>query len=266
MIYFPTCKINLGLHILEKRSDGYHEIETTMLEIPYTDVLEVIVSEEDRFSSSGQEIPGDNNSCVAALKLLRKDFEFHPMQIHLHKELPTGAGLGGGSADSTFTLKAINEIAQLNLTESQLEKYAAQLGSDNAFFVKGGFQLGKGRGELLSELTNSLKGYYIYVLNIGLHVSTAEAYAKVIPNSNRNELSELVQMPISTWKNNLVNDFELSVFEKYPELSEIKEKLYEEGAIYAAMSGSGSTLFGIFAEEKKIEWDRPLLVDKWLKL
>lgn len=266
MIYFPTCKINLGLHILEKRSDGYHEIETTMLEIPYTDVLEVVKSEGDTFTSSGQEIPGNDNSCVAALKLLRNDFEFPQLHIHLHKELPTGAGLGGGSADSTFTLKAINEIAQLNLTDKQLEFYASQLGSDNAFFVSGGFQLGKGRGEQMSILSHSLEGYYIYLINTGLHVSTAEAYAKVVPNNDRESLAELIKQPIEFWKQNLVNDFEISVFESYPELKEIKERLYREDAIYAAMSGSGSTLFGIFSEKKTIEWKENLLLNKWVEI
>ncbi|MES2555849.1 MAG: 4-(cytidine 5'-diphospho)-2-C-methyl-D-erythritol kinase [Bacteroidota bacterium] len=265
MIYFPSCKINLGLHILRKRNDGYHEIETGMLEIPFRDILEIVPSDAFRFTSSGIEIPGTDNSCVAAYNLLKRDFDLSPVQIHLHKMVPMGGGLGGGSSDSTATLKGLNELFGLKLSIETLRKYAAQLGSDNAFFVEGGLQLAKGRGEELQSLAITLPKWHICVVNLGIHVPTTTAYAQITPNEHRTSLSEILKQPVSSWKNELVNDFESSVFAQHPELQTIKTDLYKAGAIYAAMSGSGSTLFGLFEEKpEQISWSHVPVYEVWV--
>lgn len=265
MIVFPSCKINLGLHILRKRNDGFHELETGMLEIPFRDILEIVPAEAFRFTVSGIEIPGNGNSCVAAYELLKRDFDLAPVHIHLHKTIPMGGGLGGGSSDSTATLKGLNELFQLQLSVDRLKNYAAQLGSDNAFFVEGGLQLAKGRGEALEPLAISLPDWKIGVVNLGIHVPTSTAYAQVTPNEQRTPLSEILQQPVSTWKDALVNDFEPSVFAQHPELQTLKTDLYRAGAIYAAMSGSGSTLFGLFEEKpEQILWSQKPVYEVWV--
>ena len=236
-----------------------------MLEIPFQDVLEIVPSDTFRFSSSGIEIPGTSNSCIEAFNLLKRDFELEPVHIHLHKTVPMGGGLGGGSADSTTTLKGLNELFQLQLSIDQLKSYAAQLGSDNAFFVEGGFQLAKGRGELVQPLSISLPRFHICIINLGIHVSTATAYAHVTPYEDRLSLSEVLNQPVSTWKTTLVNDFEPSVFAQHPELATVKNELYQAGAVYAAMSGSGSTLFGLFEEKpQEISWTQKLVYEVWV--
>jgi 4-diphosphocytidyl-2-C-methyl-D-erythritol kinase len=265
MIVFPSCKINLGLHILRKRNDGFHELETGMLEIPFRDILEIVPSDSFRFTTSGIEIPGNGNSCVDAYHLLKHDFDLAPVHIHLHKAVPMGGGLGGGSADSTFTLKALNELFQLQLSVEALKNNAAQLGSDNAFFVEGGLQLAKGRGEVLEPLSIDLPNWKICVVNLGIHVPTATAYAKVTPNADRTPLSEILQQPVSTWKTDLINDFEPSVFAQHPELQTLKNDLYHAGAMYAAMSGSGSTLFGLFDKKPdEISWSQQPVYEVWV--
>jgi 4-diphosphocytidyl-2-C-methyl-D-erythritol kinase len=271
MIYFPPCKINLGLHILSRRDDGYHEIESGMLEIPFRDLLEIIPSEESAFTSSGLEIPGTGNSCIAAYELLRKDFGLPNVRMHLHKIVPMGGGLGGGSSDSAWTLKALNEQFALGLSAAQLEYYAAQLGSDNPFFIKGGLQLATGRGEVLEPLDIPLpvpvrRGVWqICLVNLGIHVPTKDAYRHVTPQADRRPLKEILQLPIGEWKNGLVNDFEASVFLQHPQLKTIKEDLYRAGAVYAAMSGSGSTLFGLFEEKPSVvQWTYDPLFETWV--
>ena len=267
MIYFPSCKINLGLQILHKRTDGYHELETGMLEIPFRDILEILPSDTFRFTSSGLSIPGEGNSCIAAYELLREQCDLPPVHIHLHKIVPMGGGLGGGSSDSTFTLKGLNELFQLKMTPVDLENCAAKLGSDNAFFVRGGLQLATGRGEILSPLTVSPATYQLCILNIGIHVSTKEAYSHVIPNADRAPLSSILQQSAQTWKSQLVNDFEASVFRLHPVLETVKAELYREGAVYAAMSGSGSTLFGLFEQKpERINWSVPPVYEKWVSV
>ncbi len=265
MIYFPSCKINLGLHILRKRDDGYHEIETGMLEIPFRDILEIVPSDSFRFTTSGIEIPGNGNSCVDAYNLLQRDFGLAPVHVHLHKLVPMGGGLGGGSSDSTATLKGLNELFRLGLSVEQLKNYASQLGSDNAFFVEGGLQLAKGRGEQLEPLTISLPHFRICIVNLGIHVPTSTAYARVTPNEHRTPLSAILQRPVSTWKEMLVNDFEPSVFTQHPVLESAKSDLYRSGAVYAAMSGSGSTLFGLFKEKPaEIVWSNAPFYEVWV--
>ena len=251
MILFPPAKINLGLHILFKREDGFHELETVMTPIPFTDILEILLANSFEFQQSGIPIPGDTSSnlCVKAYELMKNEYKIPPIFIHLKKIIPMGGGLGGGSADAVYVLTGINSLFNLNLSDSTLEELASRLGSDCPFFVKNSTQVAKGRGEILSPIELDLKGYFLKIINIGVHVGTKEAYSGAQFSTSSKTVSEIVSQPISTWKNELTNDFEKTVFSIYPELNQVKENLYTEGAIYAAMSGSGSTMFGIFKKK-----------------
>jgi len=253
MISFPHCKINLGLNILVKRPDGYHEIETCFYPIPWTDILEIIPSEHLEFTSSGIAIPGrpEENLCLKAYHLLRKDFELSPVKIHLHKIIPMGAGLGGGSSDAAFTLRLLNTIFELKISEEAMKQYASRLGSDCSFFVKDTPQVGTGRGEILNPIQFNLKEKFIVIIIPPIHVSTAEAYAGVKPAMSSN-IMDIITRDISSWRNLLKNDFEESVFRNHLQIKSIKEKLYQRNAVYASMSGSGSAVYGIF--EKEIHW------------
>lgn len=253
MISFPGCKINLGLHILFKRDDNYHEVETVMYPIPLKDILEIVPSEKLAFTSSGLSIPGEveNNLCLQAYQLLKKDFNLPPVHIHLHKIIPMGGGLGGGSSNGAFTLKLLNDLFKLNLSIEELKHKAAELGSDCAFFIENIPQICTGRGELTAHLKVHLSNYYLKIVNLGIHISTAEAYSGVIPTIPTESLTHIIKRDISTWKEYLTNDFEKGVFRHHPILAQAKKKLYEEGAIYASMTGSGSTLFGIFEHKPK---------------
>lgn len=257
MICFPNAKINLGLHITAKRKDGYHDIETCMVPIPLFDSLEMIVDKKTVFDVSGLTIPGDekDNLILKALKLLRKDFNDLPnVHIHLLKNIPMGAGLGGGSADAAFALTLMNKLFELHLEDWFLEEYAVQLGSDCPFFIQNTPKIATGRGEILEPLEINLEGDHILLVKPPIHIGTKEAYAGVNPSQPKSKLAEILKDK-TTWKGNLVNDFEESVFAIYPELSEIKNQLYQKGAYYAAMSGSGSTVFGLFREKpEKISW------------
>jgi 4-diphosphocytidyl-2-C-methyl-D-erythritol kinase len=256
MILFPPAKINLGLHVLRKREDGYHDLDTCMVPIPLYDVLEILPSEQFEYHQTGLVIPGsaDDNLCVKAYNLLKAHYNLPQVYMHLRKEIPMGAGLGGGSADAAYVLTGLNTLFELNLSSSKLEAFAAQLGSDCPFFVKNEAQIARGRGEILSPCALDLKGMYLKIINPGIHVGTKEAYAGVLPNAEGPSVSSLIEAPIESWKNQLKNDFEVSVFSSHSILKEIKEKLYAEGAIYAAMSGSGSTMFGIFKEKTTLSF------------
>ncbi len=253
MITQSTCKINLGLHILFKREDNFHELETVMIEIPLSDEIELVENDSDVFICNDSTIDSKDNLCFKAVELLRKDFVIPPLKIRLQKNIPIGAGLGGGSANASKVLQMINQHFDLQISNVDLEKYAAQLGSDCAFFIKGKQQLCKGRGELLSSINIDLKGKFVVLINLGIAVSTAEAFSLIQPRKRLNPLKDLVLSPISTWKETVVNDFEESVFAIHPVLKMVKEDLYTAGAEYAAMSGSGSTVFGIFDSPVEIE-------------
>lgn len=248
MVAFPHCKINLGLHVISKREDGYHNIETCFYPVPWTDILEIIPATEFSFTSSGCIIPGreEDNLCIKAYRLLQTHFDLAPVKIHLHKVLPTGAGLGGGSSDAAFTLRLLNSVCDLKLNIIQLRNFAAQLGSDCSFFVDDKPMLGSGRGEQLVDLSLSLKGLYMVLVKPDIHVSTADAYAQVKPHAPHQNLTDILTLPVAEWKDYLVNDFEKSVFAKYSAIGEIKKEFYSHGALYASMSGSGSSVFGIF--------------------
>ncbi|GHT05504.1 4-diphosphocytidyl-2-C-methyl-D-erythritol kinase [Bacteroidia bacterium] len=250
MLTFPNAKINLGLNIVAKRADGYHDIETVFYPIPLCDALE-IVPDRGTFTQTGILVDGDpqTNLVMKAYNLLKADHNLPAIDIFLQKNIPFGAGLGGGSADAAFMLKLLNDYAQLNLTISQLETYARQLGADCPFFIQNQPVFAEGIGDVFSPVTVSLKGYYILLIKPDIHVSTKDAYAQVKPCRPKISVREIVQAPVQTWKDQLRNDFEDSVGAKFPEIHAIRQLLYERGALYAAMSGSGSTVFGIFSED-----------------
>ena len=251
MVAFPPCKINLGLHVLNKRPDGYHNIETCFAPVPWTDILEIIPSDQFTFTSSGNIIPGDgrDNLCIMAYYLLKDDFSLPAVNIHLHKIIPTGAGLGGGSSDAAHTLLLLNEIFSLKLTTLQLERYAGMIGSDCPFFIHNMAMFGSGRGEVMEPVQDlDLNSMFLVLVKPDVHVSTQEAYAGIVPQVPVVSLrSVLGTYPVAEWKDVLVNDFEYSVSRKHPVIRSIKEKFYKEGAVYASMSGSGSSVFGIFS-------------------
>lgn len=250
MVTFPNCKINLGLNILQKREDGYHDIETVFYPITINDALEIISSSEDKtqFINTGIETGEyQNNLCLKAFYLVKKDFPQLPqIKMHLHKVIPIGAGLGGGSADAVFTLLLLNKKYNLNIKEKQFFDYALQLGSDCPFFLLNQPCLATGRGEVLEPIQLSLSGYKMLIINPGIHINTKAIFEEITPVLPSMKIKEIIQKPLSAWKTELVNDFEKIVFQKYALIKEIKENMYRNGAEYAAMSGTGSTVFGIY--------------------
>ncbi|MCE3296038.1 MAG: 4-(cytidine 5-diphospho)-2-C-methyl-D-erythritol kinase [Crocinitomicaceae bacterium] len=251
MILFPPAKINLGLRVSGKRTDGYHELESLMLQLPWCDILEIVPQEKFAFTCSGIEIPGDpdSNLCTRAYRLLQQQYKLPPVSIHLHKNIPMGAGLGGGSADGTYTLLILNRLFDLGLSADKLRSYALELGSDCPLFVENMPQLATGRGEILEPFPIKTDGLYIHLLNPGIHVSTKDAFDALELGQQPFSIREILQKPIPQWKDQLKNDFETTVFVKHPEIKDLKAKIYENGALYAAMSGSGSTLFGIYDQK-----------------
>ncbi len=255
MVNFPNCKINLGLNIINKRPDGYHDLETVFYPIAIKDILEIITDQHQNesgniiYTASGIKVDGElsNNLCCQAYLLLKKDFPQLPsIKMHLHKRIPMGAGLGGGSADAAFTLTLLNQKYQLGLNQEQLIDYALQLGSDCPFFIINKPCLGKGRGEQLSEIDIDLSNYQFLIVNPGIHISTAWAFSKIKPSRALYPIEETIFLPIGQWKSMLMNDFEEPVICEYPEIREIIHQLYQSGAVYASLSGSGSTVFGIY--------------------
>jgi 4-diphosphocytidyl-2-C-methyl-D-erythritol kinase len=253
LLTFPNCKINLGLNILSKRADGFHDIATAFYPVHITDALEIIstpsLSQPINFTSSGIAVDGsiDNNICIKAYHLLKKNFPQLPnITMHLHKAIPLGAGLGGGSADGAFTLQLLNKKFNLNISEADLVQYALQLGSDCPFFIINRPSFATGRGEILSPVKIDLSGYQIVIINPRIHINTGWAFSQITPALPKKSIEIIIQQPINTWKSELINDFEIPVFEKYQAIKNIKETFYQKGAIYASMSGSGSSVFGIF--------------------
>ena len=258
MITFPNAKINLGLNITEKRPDGYHNLETVFYPIPLEDALEITILNDSKqkfvLHQSGLEISGEpeTNLVVKAYLLLEQEFQLPPVDIYLYKHIPSGAGLGGGSANAAFMLKLLNEKFNLHLADEKLEEYAAILGADCAFFIKNKPTFAGGIGNIFSPIDLSLKGYQLVLVKPDVFVSTRDAFSQIQPHYPDHSLKEIIRRPVSEWKNCMFNDFEKSVFPQYPVIEEIKKELYSKGAIYAAMSGSGSSVFGLFSPEEKI--------------
>lgn len=261
MISFPNAKINIGLYVTEKRLDGYHNIETLFFPIKLCDALEIIENKEDKkdytWSNSGILMDAEpaDNLCIKALNLLKKDFDIPPVKIHLHKAIPFGAGLGGGSADAAFTLSSLNEMFHLNIKQNQLINYAAQLGADCAFFIHNTPCLASGIGDILSPVEINLTGHHLLLIKPNIHISTPEAYRGITPTIQDKSVTEKLLYPIDEWKNCIENDFEKSVFPNHPKIEELKNKMYEKGATYASMTGSGAAVFGLFKEKPALEFE-----------
>lgn len=252
--YLANAKINIGLNVTEKRTDGYHNLETVFYPLPVFDELTV----EDVPELKGDyqlEVEGlqvstsdEDNLIIKAFRLLQRDFSLGKTKIGLRKTIPFGAGLGGGSSDAAFMLRALNELYQLKLTGIQLEQYASKLGADCPFFIRNEAVFATGIGNVFSPVDVSLKGYQFVLIKPAIHVSTPEAYAGIRPAFPARSLKESITLPVENWREYIHNDFEASVFQKYPAIGEIKEFLYQSGASYATMSGSGSSVVGIFAK------------------
>ena len=260
MVVFPNAKINLGLNIVAKRPDGYHDIQSCFLPIQWNDVLEVIEAREFSFSSSGIDIPGDatSNLCIKAYELLKKDFDLPKIAIHLHKNIPIGAGLGGGSADGGFMLTLLNQKFDLRLDSTTLESYAAKLGSDVPFFIKNQPTYVEGTGQIFSPLEIDIKELYFLVAYPKIHISTKEAYSNVTPTKPTTDLKAILEsLPIEEWQSTVKNDFEAPLLPKYPLIRALKEQFLSAGAVYASMTGSGSAVFGIFKEKPVVSFDFP---------
>ncbi|MBC7949606.1 MAG: 4-(cytidine 5'-diphospho)-2-C-methyl-D-erythritol kinase [Chitinophagaceae bacterium] len=257
MVVFPNCKINLGLRITRKRPDGYHDLETVFYPLPFYDSLEIIEAREKAesvFTTSGITVPGkaSDNLCMKATALLKSDFPIiGSLQIHLHKAVPLGAGLGGGSADGAYTLLLLNKLFELDLSREKLIEYALRLGSDSPFFILNTACVATGRGEVLTPINLDLSTRTIVLVYPGIHVDTPSAFSGISPFERSGRLSDILVNPIEHWKNGLENDFEETVFSKHPEIGKIKTTLYESGALYASMSGSGSAVYGIFNSNQK---------------
>lgn len=261
MITFPCCKINLGLNIVAKRIDDYHDIETVFYPVPLCDALEIKKMGEE-FPSEypcDLKVTGINIECderknlvTKAYDLIAQDFCLPRIHTHLYKRIPSQAGLGGGSSDAAFMIRLLDERFRLNMGNVEMERYAAQLGADCAFFITAEPAFATGKGEILSPVDNAtgrLDGYYISIVKPDIAVSTAEAYSAITPQKPVKCCRDIVRQPIETWKDELVNDFEKPVFAKHPVLGDIKDRLYGMGAVYAQMSGSGSAVFGIFRQK-----------------
>ena len=251
MIVFPHAKINLGLYVTGKRPDGFHDLETCFVPVNIQDALEIVPAtpgQDTSFTSSGLPIPGDpeQNLCVRAFRMLQQDFPLPQVQIHLHKAIPMGAGLGGGSSDAAFVLTTLNRLFHLELSQETLTGYASRLGSDCAFFLQTKACIGRGKGDILSPSDLSLSGFQLVVIKPPVGVNTAEAYQNIIPAQPGTPVAEQLKEPIECWRDCLFNDFEKTVFPKYPEIARIKDELYNLGAVYAAMTGSGSAVYGLF--------------------
>ncbi len=262
MICFPNAKINLGLNVVEKRPDGYHNLETIFLPIGVKDALEIVpdpsLTTPYEWHNSGIEVdtPADQNIVIKALAMMReKHPRIPPVKIHLHKNIPFGAGLGGGSADGAFMLNLLNHYFDLDETSASLESMAARLGADCAFFINNQPAFATGIGNILQPICIDLKGYYLGLVIPPVHVSTPEAYRHVKPAYPRVRLLDAITQPIEKWKDVVLNDFEMSVFPKYPQIEALKQDLYNQGAVYASMSGSGAAVFGIFAQKPDIVAD-----------
>lgn len=251
MIYFPNAKINLGLNIVSKRPDGYHNLETIFYPIGIKDGLEIIEKEglaEDTFIQEGIQVDGNlnDNLVMKALRLMRQHYSFPLLEIHLLKKIPFGAGIGGGSADAAFMLRLINDMFSLGAAKEELAKLAVQLGADCPIFIYNQPMYAEGIGELLEPIDLSLEQYHLVLVKPDVFISTKDAFSKITPLTPKVNLRDIAKLPIEEWKDKMVNDFEQSVFPLFPQVAEVKQKLYEKGAIYASMSGSGASVYGIF--------------------
>ncbi|MDR2469073.1 MAG: 4-(cytidine 5'-diphospho)-2-C-methyl-D-erythritol kinase [Tannerella sp.] len=256
MICFPNAKINLGLRVVGRRADGYHNIESVFIPLPLRDALEVVPSDTDEFHLSGimLDAASGDNLVVKAWRLFASMYPLPPLAVYLRKVIPFGAGLGGGSSDAAFMLKLLNNYANTGLSQEKLEEMAGLLGADCPFFIHNYPLLVSGTGNRFENITLSLNGYTVVLVKPDIFISTKEAYSLVRPETPAVPLAEIISKPVSEWKESLVNDFELPIFREYPQISAIKDTLYDHGACYAAMSGSGSAVFGLFKQNVQVHF------------
>lgn len=257
MLCFPNCKINLGLYVTRRREDGYHDLETVFYPVQLRDVLEVVPARATHMHLSGLAVAGTSNDNLVwkAYELLQHQYpgQIPSLDIYLHKVIPMGAGMGGGSADGAFTLRLLNDFCQLNIPKQQLADYALQLGSDCPFFIYNTPQFATGRGEQMQDTPLDLSAYSLQLICPQVHIATGKAFQLITPRLAPFDLRQLHSLPLSQWKDIISNDFEAPVFQAHPVLAAIKAQLYAQGAVYAAMSGSGSTIFGIFPKGQKAD-------------
>jgi 4-diphosphocytidyl-2-C-methyl-D-erythritol kinase len=255
MICFPNAKINLGLKVTERRPDGYHNLESLFYPVPLNDILEVLPGKHFAFESSGIPVDAepDKNLVVRAYNLLKNIYGLPPVRIHLHKAIPFGAGLGGGSSDAAFMLRLLSRMFSLDLPADELRTYAARLGADCPFFIDNQPAFATGTGNVLTPVSLDLSSFHLLLVKPPFGVNTAQAYRAINPGKNITPFTDIIQQPADSWKDTLVNDFEKPVFEMFPEIARIKHLLYENGAVYASMSGSGSAVFGLFRHKPDIE-------------
>lgn len=255
MISFPNAKINIGLNIVAKRADGFHNLQSVFYPVPLRDVLEVVVDTvaskgEISMRTTGLAITGDveKNLCTRAYRMLHELYDLPAVKVHLHKVIPMGAGLGGGSADGAFMLTLLNDLFELSVPEEKLFELADKLGSDCPFFVRNTPSYVTGKGMIAKEVEADLSNYHLVLINPGIHVSTVDAFSAILQGSPPANVLEEIEKPVSEWQNKISNDFEKSVFKAHPQLAEIKQKLYGLGADYVSMTGTGSTIYGLFKE------------------
>lgn len=250
MIVYPNAKINLGLDIVERRPDGYHNIETVFYPIPLQDALEVRETESFRFRLAGNQLdcPAGDNLVIRALRMIEEDYTLPELDIFLYKHIPSGAGLGGGSADAAFMMRLLNERFQLGISDEELKRRLAKVGADCAFFVENRPVLATGIGDQMTPIELDLKGWTLVLVKPDVEVSTRDAYAAITPRQPEIPISQIIQRPVDEWQGTLTNDFEASVFPRYPEIAATRDRLLDLGATYAAMSGSGSSVYGLFRQ------------------
>jgi 4-diphosphocytidyl-2-C-methyl-D-erythritol kinase len=264
MICFPNAKLNIGLHVTEKRSDGYHNIESIFYPIPFNDVLEIIPKQTFSFKSYGLNIPGnlESNLVYKAFKLMKEQFNIPEVEIQLIKAIPMGAGLGGGSSNAAFTISSLNELFELNLSQARLEELASEIGSDCPFFIENKPKFVYGRGEKMEQVELELKGKWILLANPNIHISTKEAYNLIQPKHSSINLKEEIKKPITHWRETIKNDFQNKEYDSYPEIKKLHTQI-EKRALYTSLTGSGSSVYGIFNTPIEIETGH---FQKWLKL
>lgn len=252
MLVFPNVKINLGLNIIRKREDGYHDLETVFYPLGLADILEFTINKsKTEFAQTGLILDTGtaNNLVVKAYDLLKEKYNLPELNIHLHKNIPSGAGLGGGSSDAAFMLKTLNEYFKLGIKNKKIFAYADELGSDCPFFLRNEPVFAEGTGNIFSKVNIDLNKFYIFLIKPNIHISTKEAFSGILPKTPKKCLKDIINLPIDQWKKCMINDFEKNIFIRYPEIKQIKDKLYDLGAIYAQMSGSGASVFGFFIDE-----------------
>ena len=247
MILYPNAKINLGLNILSKRDDGFHNLISVFYPLHnYFDILEIVPATKFLFTTSGLNIPGKTNLCEKAYSLMNSKYNINPIHIHLHKNIPIGSGLGGGSSDASYVLKGINQLFNLNIDNCTLQKISLEIGADCPFFIQNKVKLVSGIGDVMNDIDLDISEYEIRVINTGIHISTKEAFSEIVCDNTNNSLQNLAFLPIEKWKYSITNDFEKNIFNKYPKIKESKQKLYDSGAIYSSMTGTGSAVYGVF--------------------